>query len=163
MLAWAQRVSGSTRGGQVAVARLQHTSDVSTPAFGVAKKASLLYESRPGTHSEIAALQQATEDLEGAKRTMNDALWKEAPWDKPNRLASIKAVADIHSQERLIEERRILEEKFVETWGPTIDAAKESMQSEDLVSWESGRLYYPMVDAMHDTPANSLIVSHSPL
>ena len=133
--------------GHVAVARLQNSSETATRALEVAKKASLLYDGRPGTHNEISALQQATGDLEGAKRTMNNALWKEAPWDKSNRLASIKAIVDIHDQERRIEERRILEQIFVEKWGPTIDAAEESRLNGDLVSWESGTLHGPMIHA----------------
>lgn len=94
----------------------------------------------PGIHMALSEQLQESGDLEKAKNVMNKALFYEAPWDKANKQANTTFIGSIYETERRLEELRIREERFVEVWGEVINTARVQKESNDFVSWESGKI-----------------------
>jgi tetratricopeptide (TPR) repeat protein len=124
--------------GIVAAARLQYQLGNTAASLNLARRALTVDDSTAGVHNALATIQKQQGDLEGAKKIMNMALYREAPWDKLNKVNNKYFFVGIYEEERRIEQLRILEEAFVGKWGEVIDAAKASKESGEFISWESG-------------------------
>jgi tetratricopeptide (TPR) repeat protein len=118
----------------------------------LAKEALLVDNSVPGVHKNLAGQLQDAGDLMAAKKTMNQALYYEAPWDKANKMVNKSFIAGIYEEERRIEERRIREVRFLEIWGELIDAAWTSKQTGQFISWETGKFSSSVVRRMSCDP-----------
>lgn len=139
IIEWLLEKGGSAR-LFVTLARLSLQAEDPVTAHKHAMNAIRMNVSLPATFITLAMAQLAQGELELAKHTMNEALYREAPRDKRNRTTNQTFLIKLFEEEQRIEDSRKQEQQFFEVWGEVLDAASRCHLSGESFGWESGTL-----------------------